>query len=79
MSVSTDKLLKLKEELEQAKLDKAQLQGALDQNLNRLKEEFKVKSLDEAKKKLQSLIVERSDLVIKIDNAVKSLEEKYQW
>lgn len=79
MSVSADKLLKLKKELEQAKLDKAQLQGALDQNLNRLKEEFQVKSLDEAKKKLQSIIAEQSDLVIKIDDAVKSLEEKYQW
>lgn len=79
MSTSADKLLKLKKELEQAKLDKAQLQGALDQNLNRLKEEFDVKSLAEAKKKLLSIIDEQSELVIKIDKAVESLEEKYQW
>lgn len=79
MSTSADKLLKLKKELEQAKLDKAQLQGALDQNLNRLKEEFDVKSLVEAKKKLLAIIDEQSELVVKIDKAVKSLEEKYQW
>lgn len=79
MSTSADKLLKLKKELEQAKLDKAQLQGALDQNLNRLKEEFDVKSLAEAKKKLLAIIDEQSELVVKIDKAVESLEEKYQW
>lgn len=79
MPTSVDKLLKLKKELEQAKLDKAQLQGALDQNLNRLKEEFDVKSLAEAKKKLLAIIDEQSELVVKIDKAVESLEEKYQW
>lgn len=79
MSTSADKLIKLKKELEQAKLDKAQLQGALDQNLNRLKEEFDVKSLAEAKKKLLAIIDEQSELVVKIDKAVESLEEKYQW
>lgn len=79
MATSAEKLLKLKNELEQAKLDKAQLQGALDQNLKRLKEEFDVSTLSEAKKKLDSMIKEQSVLAIKIDKAVEALEEKYQW
>lgn len=79
MSTSADKLLKLKRELEQAKLDKAQLQGALDQNVKRLQEEFGIKSLADAKKKLQNMISEQEDLTNKIDLAVEYLEKKYQW
>jgi len=79
MATSAEKLLKLKNELEQAKLDKAQLQGALDQNLKRLKEEFDVPTLSEAKTKLDYMIKEQAVLTVKIDKAVEALEEKYQW
>ena len=79
MATSAEKLLKLKNELEQAKLDKAQLQGALDQNLKRLKEEFDVSTLSEARKKLDYMIKEQAVLTLKIDKAVEALEEKYQW
>jgi len=79
MASISEKLLKLKEEIEQAKLDKAQVEGALKQNMQRLKDEFQVRSVEAANKKLDELNKQKLELEDSIESAMKSLEEKYQW
>ncbi len=69
----------MKEALEQAKLDKAQLEGALAQNMQRLKEEFGVTSIDKAKLKLKDLQDELELTKQEIDLTVKKLEKEYDW
>ena len=79
MATSIEKLMKLKKEIDQAKLDKASLEGAYNENLQRLKSEFEVKDLAGAKKKLLAIEKELDELDSKIDELVQNLEENYQW
>jgi len=79
MASISEKLLKLKEEIEQAKLDKAGVESILKQNMQRLKDEFQVRSVDAANKKLEELNKQKLELEDSIESAMKSLEEKYQW
>ena len=79
MATSIERLLKLKDEIEHAKLDSASAQGALDQNLKRLKDEFGVRSLEQAKAKLEKMKSEQTGIKNKIEAAVEKLEENYSW
>ena len=79
MATSIEKLMKLKKEIDQAKLDKASLEGVYNENLQRLKSEFEVKDLVGAKKKLSAIEKELDELDSKIDELVQNLEENYQW
>ena len=75
----TKKLLRMKEEIETAKIESAQVQGAIDQNLKRLKDEFGVSSLARAKQKLDKLKDQEADLDKQIEKAVDKLEADYEW
>lgn len=79
MANEAKRLLELKEEIEQAKLDSASIKGAIEQNMKRLKEEFKVNSLDQAKVKLERLKKQAEDLKEQIATAVENLESQYEW
>lgn len=72
-----DKLVKLKKQIEQAKLDKASAEGALKQCLDRLKIDFACKSIDQAKKKLEEMKKKQEELEEDIEAALKELEEEY--
>lgn len=79
MATSTEKLLKWKQEIEQAKLDKASVEGRLKQNLQRLKDEFHVRSCDSAKAKLSELVKKKEQLETALEAIVKRLDENYSW
>lgn len=79
MATSIEKLLQLKEEVAQAKIDSATVSGALQQNLQRLKDEFQCRSLEMAKVKLNKLKEQKEELTQQIEDAVAKLEENYQW
>lgn len=79
MATIGERLLQLKKELELAKLDKASAEGALQQNIYRLKEEFECKSISAANTKLEALKNQKISLQSKIEKAVERLEEKYEW
>lgn len=79
MASSVDRLLELKKEIAQAKIDSAKVEGALQQNLQRLKDEFQCRSLDAAKIKLNKLKEQKESIQEEIDKAVQALEVKYQW
>lgn len=72
-----DKLVKLKKEIDQAKLDKANAEGALDQCLTRLKEEFGCKTIEAAQKKLNGMKERQEELAEEIEEALKELEEEF--
>ena len=77
--MSTERLLELKKELETAKTEKAEAEGALKQNLQRLKDEFACKNIESAKLKLNDLKIQKEQLVDKIESAMQKLEETYEW
>lgn len=79
MASATERLLKLKDEIAQAKIDKAQIEGALKQNLQRLKDEFQCRSIEQAKTKLAKLKEQKETLQEQIEKAVENLEENFSW
>jgi hypothetical protein len=79
MASVAERLLKLKDEIDRAKLDKASEEGALKQNLQRIKDEFQCRSIEAAKLKLEKLKDEKAEISIQIENALTKLESSYQW
>lgn len=79
MSDKIERVLELKAEVEKAKIDKAKLEGSLKQMMQRLKDDFEVKTVEEAKKLLKSLKKEAVELEEQIEEAITKLEEKYDW
>lgn len=79
MSGSVERLLALKEEIQEAKLDKATVEGSIKQNMLRLKEEFGCRSLEQAKAKLAKLKEQKETLQEQIEAAIAKLEGDYQW
>lgn len=79
MASIAERLLSLKSEIEQAKLDKASCEGALKQNMERLKTEFQCRSLEQAKAKLETLKNQKQTLQNQIEKSMNNLEENYQW
>lgn len=79
MATSVDKLMQLKEEIVQAKIDSAKVSGAIQQNLERLKTEFQCRSLPMAQAKLTSLKQQKETLQVQIEQSVAQLESSYSW
>ena len=73
------RLLSIKKQIDDAKIEKAQIEGAIAQNMKRLKEDFGVSTLERAKKKLDKLAEEEQELQTKLDTAIDKLEEEYDW
>lgn len=74
---TVSRLLKLKKDIEQAKLDKASAEGALKQCLDRLTKEFNCKSIEQARKKLSALKERQLELESEIEEALQNLEDNY--
>ena len=74
-----DKLIKMKRQIEEAKTQAAQAQGALNQLLDQLKREFGVKDLKEAEKLLTELEAKEQELEQELEDKIVHLEESYEW
>ncbi len=70
-------LLELKEEIDNAKTLAAELKGRNQMLMQQLKENFQLKSLAEAEKKLKSYDKQIEDLQSQIDELLAELEEAY--
>lgn len=70
-------LLELKEKIEKAKMEKAQIEGRLQGLRERLQKEFNCSSFDEAKKQLEKLEAERDPLEQELREEVEKLRDKY--
>lgn len=69
----------LKKKIEDAKTRKAKAEGALEQAMTRLKDEFGCSTIDEAEEKLKQLQTEIDNDEIKLDSMLKSLDNSIDW
>jgi len=67
-------LEQLKQQIEQARTDRDQTQGAITQLMKQLKEEFGCKTVEEAREKLKELQKELDTLSEKMDKKTAELE-----
>jgi len=70
-------LLQLKEEIESAKTQMAELSGRQKYLREQLKKEWQCETVEEAEKKLQELITEVQKLEEKYEELFKQIQEKY--
>lgn len=70
-------LLQLKEEIESAKTQMAELSGRQKYLREQLKKEWQCETVEEAEKKLQELITEVQELEEKCVELFKQIQEKY--
>jgi hypothetical protein len=79
MATIAERLIQLKAEIDQAKLDKASVEGQLKQNLARLKDEFQCRSIQQAQAKLETLKQQKETLMKQLEVSMAKLEEDFQW
>lgn len=73
------KLLDMKEKLDQAKSELDKTRGALEQEFLNLKKEFKVKTLKDAQTLLNMKQTQQEDLFQALEDKVKEMEARYDW
>ena len=71
-------LLDIKKKIDSAKTEKAQIEGALAQLMERLKSEFQLTSIEKAEKALEKLKKEAANLQQDIDAGMAALREEYK-
>jgi hypothetical protein len=76
---NTQRLLDLKETIDEAKNKKAELTGELKSKMKELKEKFSVGTIEKAKIKLEKLTAKKSKLQDEINESLNTLEENYEW
>lgn len=74
MSNLTDKLLEMKKEIEDSKMEKERLEGKLQQLLLQLKKDFDCCDIKNAKQKLESLTNEIQTLQKELEEEIKLLD-----
>jgi DNA repair ATPase RecN len=76
--ITEEKYRKLKQQVEETKAEADRAQGALDQLLSRLKEEFDCSSLKEAKAKLAELESKKKKAESVFEKVLADYEEKWK-
>lgn len=69
----------LKKKIENAKTRKAKAEGALEQAMTRLKDEFGCSTVEAAEEKLKQLQTEIDNDEIKLDSMLRSLDNSIDW
>lgn len=77
MTIDLDQYKRLKEKADKAKSDKARAEGALDEQMKKLMNEFECDSLEDAKKLLEDLQGQEKNAQTLYNNALNDFEE--QW
>lgn len=70
---------RLKKGIDEAKTDSAKLEGRKQEQLNQLKTEFNLDTIEEAEKKLEELNKQLDAKKADIENEYKKLKEEYDW
>ena len=76
--ITEEKYRKLKQQVEETKAEADRAQGALDQLLTRLKEEFDCSNLKEAKAKLAELEAKKKKAESVFEKVLADYEEKWK-
>ena len=75
---TTEKLLDLKQDIDNAKTEIAKLEGKKEALMKELKDQWKCTTVKQAEKKLAALEKEAGELGNQIEKGVTELEEKYE-
>jgi hypothetical protein len=78
-SEDAKKLLRMKEQIEQAQIKTARLQGEIDSKYNELKTVFNCSNLAEAERSLATMDKTLNKDVAAFEAAMDKLEAAYQW
>lgn len=73
------RLMEMKQEIEATKISKAQIEGSLKNEMERLKSEFGVSSLEKAKRKLDEYRLAKKEIEQEMEKIVAGLEKDYDW
>jgi seryl-tRNA synthetase len=77
--LTENKILELKEEIDEAKNKVAELKGQQNAILRQIKEEFACKSIKDAKLKAEDIQNQLTKIDKQIEEASNELEEKYDF
>ena len=72
-------LLKLKQQIDNAKSERAKQEGVLENQMEQLKTTFKCKSVKEAKRLLNEMETELEDISQRIKQGLAEIEENYSF
>lgn len=75
--IKLEQITELKEQIHSLQQQAAKAQGAIEQILKQLKEEFNVSSIEEAKETLRKLEQEKVELEQKLEDSYKKFIEKW--
>lgn len=78
MPITEEQYRKLKQSVETAKAEADRAQGALDQLMHRLEEEFECKTLKEAKTKLKQIQAEKKEAEDAFEKEMKNYQKKWK-
>ncbi len=76
--MTSEQFLKLKQEVEETKAEADRAQGALDQLMVTLKEQFQCSDLKQARKLLEELEEKKDRAEVILDKAQKEYERKWK-
>lgn len=79
MTISSEKLIKMKEMIDQAKTKSAELGGQLKSQMKTLQDEFGFKSLKDAEDGLKKMDKDLVKMETELDKGVAKLEKDYEW
>lgn len=74
-----EKLNEMKRAVDSIKAEKSKLEGKLESIMQRLKDEFKIKSIKEADKLLKELKSKELALMKELEERMENLEKEYDW
>ena len=77
MSVTLKRYMELKERVEQAQQKAAKAEGALEQEMKRIKTGFGCTTLEQGEKKLRQLKRQEEQLDAEFEKAMEEFEEKW--
>jgi len=77
--MSTERLLKIKEQIEDAKIKQSEITGQIKSIQEQMKQKFEVDNLEEAEKKLKEIGKELDKQEAEFATGMEELEKAYSW
>ncbi len=74
-----EKLLKMREQIDKAKIDINRLKGKREQLYETLKKDFNCETIEQAEQKLNKMNKELNDKELILKKNIGKLEERYDW
>jgi len=77
--MSTERLLQIKERMEKAKTEQAEIKGQITSVEQNMKKDFKVKSLSDGEIKLKTMNADLDKLEAALEKGMADLEAAHDW